>query len=130
MASSAAAAALPQSAGNQHPPPNGSAADISLSPKSTSIPPANADHNVNLHPASELTSELRRRTTVNAHKLANASTVSADGYPADDESDDKEKDSDHDHDHDDSYNDSDKHEEATWGKTPSGEGMSKLSLPR
>lgn len=77
-------------------------------PQSTQ-PQAGSQANLNLHPASDATAELRRRTTANNKHTTTTATSSVDEYPADDESEDKDK-------------DTDDKVEVNWGKTPSGEG--------
>ena len=79
-------------------------------PQSTQHP-AGSEANINLHPASEATAELRRRTNQKLHTTTTTATAasSVDEYPADDESEDKDK-------------DIDDKVEVNWGKTPSGEG--------
>lgn len=86
--------------------PTAAALPQSTQPSSAGSHPSEA--NVNLHPASDATAQLRRRTTT-TQKLHTTAPSSVDEYPADDESEDKDK-------------DSDDKVEVNWGKTPSGEG--------
>lgn len=109
-----AAAALPQSA--QH-IPGATPAPAPAPAPATATAAAPPSASLNLHPASEATAELRRRTT----QKHGSSSTSVDECPADDESDDKEK-------HTDADTDDKLNVEVNWGKTPSGEGTSAVCL--